>query len=1392
MANRQLVRKIDPHVRSRFDDQQWPVNVALVVLGGFLIGAILAYQEFDGSGWWASPWLSISLVVLLICSTMATFYYMGNRFVKRTMQLAVILCAIVHLVFLILSAENTIFSRMFTEQVAQTELRPKHEQVRQNTYHPIQSSENVRQPDFMQPVDTERPEPEPKDIERDVPEDNQSPEQVQPRPINEPEPEVQREVVNERAENAASTPRSSDTMSKLSRSESNVKVPKQVSVEVNQRATAKQNTSEKLTTNSNSAQRVKTTQQSVNQLKSKPSESEQQQLASNVQRVQRSDSPKTDISAKQTVQRSNNNARSVPKTASIPVPMKQAVSEQTEPTELTPKNTVARQENSTSPEQVQQNQPTAPDTPQEVTQQVEVRRESPTDRQVSLATNQTPSNIQRQRVTDRSATADPQPVNVQPRPMAVASNNPLNAQPNTTARQQSNNENANPAVQQRNAANNNSAPQSLSAADIQRQSDAANPSNNAPRDVGSLARTNQSNNRIAAMTPNVPNVNAQSLGSNSPAQNQQPTPNVAQAGRQQSNSANNQNAVNAANAAGQSAARGVANNDAGAQSSLEQRQVGRAAGGGQPQLNANNAQGSPSRTNNSRSSEALAGVNSQIRVVSPTGTPGQSSSQQISNVAANVERERTGNEAAGGDVSQVTSSDPNSGGATEIAQANVERSVANNSNAGGVPDISSSAGPDGGANTGENNQRRQFAKASNPIGGTQITVPGMEQPNRATAGAPSETEVAADGSSPQRQGADGDTGLPNVPTNVQGEEVGDESVVGNAVARAEKADAAPGAFTPGGGTEAPKRNLTGAAPLALDTSAMIKVKGAPASGGAENGVPVEAQGENVDRVAGGANAPAEVGAVDGEAGEVDADADTGLADAGVGERQESSNDESGPSLVVASNAGGPMRQSPGAGNVGLPLNAKIQLPGSGATSDSESEEEGDAGAYVVGPTARASSDPASVKVNAPDGSGGLGEVAANDAGITDRRASDDSVNIQLKPSRFERVKLAGAPGISTKVVISSESFNGRTNKDGGGNGPAGPQTEEAIERGLAFLARCQRNDGSWTLQEFAGPDGSPSLESDSAATALSVLAFQGAGYNHLKYKYKDQLRSAVEFLMTVQSEEGDYYLTQGGATNQVVRLYTHGIATLAMCEAYGMTQDPAIKDSVQRAIDFIVKSQHATNGGWRYVPGREGDTSVTGWMMMALESGRRANLNVPSETMDMIKTWVGHARDPEAGHLYRYNPFAPDNIRQGSGRTSSKTMTSVGLLMQLYLGGKKADDASVNGARYLLDNLPSSEITRNGSMRDTYYWYYATQFMFHMGGEYWKKWNDQLHPMLIQTQVQEGDLTGSWDPRLPVPDRWGPHAGRIYITTMNLLSLEVTYRHLPLYSDQGDDEADSE
>ena len=76
--------------------------------------------------------------------------------------------------------------------------------------------------------------------------------------------------------------------------------------------------------------------------------------------------------------------------------------------------------------------------------------------------------------------------------------------------------------------------------------------------------------------------------------------------------------------------------------------------------------------------------------------------------------------------------------------------------------------------------------------------------------------------------------------------------------------------------------------------------------------------------------------------------------------------------------------------------------------------------------------------------------------------------------------------------------------------------------------------------------------------------------------------------------------------------------------------------------------------------------------------------------------------------------------------------------------------------------------------------------MFHMGGEHWEQWNQHLNPLLLRSQIKSGPKSGSWDPELPVRDRWSPHAGRLYVTTMNLLNLEVYYRHLPIYEDTAD------
>ena len=68
-----------------------------------------------------------------------------------------------------------------------------------------------------------------------------------------------------------------------------------------------------------------------------------------------------------------------------------------------------------------------------------------------------------------------------------------------------------------------------------------------------------------------------------------------------------------------------------------------------------------------------------------------------------------------------------------------------------------------------------------------------------------------------------------------------------------------------------------------------------------------------------------------------------------------------------------------------------------------------------------------------------------------------------------------------------------------------------------------------------------------------------------------------------------------------------------------------------------------------------------------------------------------------------------------------------------------------------------------------------------MGGSYWEEWEGRLHPLLIDSQTKRGTMAGSWNPRGTIPDKWGLHAGRLYVTSMNLLSLEVQYRKLPLY-----------
>lgn len=315
-------------------------------------------------------------------------------------------------------------------------------------------------------------------------------------------------------------------------------------------------------------------------------------------------------------------------------------------------------------------------------------------------------------------------------------------------------------------------------------------------------------------------------------------------------------------------------------------------------------------------------------------------------------------------------------------------------------------------------------------------------------------------------------------------------------------------------------------------------------------------------------------------------------------------------------------------------------------------------------------------------------------------------------------------------------------------------TEAAVQLGLEWLVKQQNTrTGLWSLTgPYANAGGA---ENTLAATAMALLALQGNGNTHKAGKHQRSVEKGIEALVRMQDQDGNMF--NEGSFNH--RLYSQAQATIVLCELYGMTKDPRYRQPAQKALDYASRIQ-SPQGGWRYVPREDSDTSVTGWFVMAMQSGLMAGLTVQSPTLDGITKYLDSAT-PD-GSLYSYQARGEPTL----------TMTAEALLCRQYLGWTHDDPRLRTGVEYLLENL----IDYNE--QDLYYWYYATQVLHHMGGRDWDTWNKVMRQDVPENQVKDGKERGSWDPD---NDRWGHHGGRLYTTCLSIYLLEVYYRHLPIY-----------
>jgi hypothetical protein len=283
-----------------------------------------------------------------------------------------------------------------------------------------------------------------------------------------------------------------------------------------------------------------------------------------------------------------------------------------------------------------------------------------------------------------------------------------------------------------------------------------------------------------------------------------------------------------------------------------------------------------------------------------------------------------------------------------------------------------------------------------------------------------------------------------------------------------------------------------------------------------------------------------------------------------------------------------------------------------------------------------------------------------------------------------------------------------------------------------------------------------------------VLAFLGADASHHKGPFKPSVRKALEWLEEQQEPDGKF---------RYRNFYEQGIATMALCEAYGLTRDPRVGRKAQRALDHI-QQQQPEHGGFRYQGGTTkegGDLCCSGWQMTAIALGVCAELHVREQAFARSRVLLANTWRGEGHSAYLVNSQNPGSL----------AMSSIGMLSRVFLGDERHHEEVRQTASLLYEKeTDDGRPVRGGRTRqlvsNLYYTCFASQAMFQASDAMWAKWAEMVRDPLLEAQVQadadaQGRLVrGSWD---PAKHKFGKGAGRAYATAMAVLTLETPYRY---------------
>ena len=332
-----------------------------------------------------------------------------------------------------------------------------------------------------------------------------------------------------------------------------------------------------------------------------------------------------------------------------------------------------------------------------------------------------------------------------------------------------------------------------------------------------------------------------------------------------------------------------------------------------------------------------------------------------------------------------------------------------------------------------------------------------------------------------------------------------------------------------------------------------------------------------------------------------------------------------------------------------------------------------------------------------------------------------------------------------------------------------PASERALQKGLEWLARNQGPEGNWN-------------SNDLGLVGMGALAFLSAGYLPGRGRYGNTVQRALDFVTRNAKPSGLLNIS-----NAQRDMYNHGLAAFALGQAYGMTNDKALSNVLDKSLKLISNTQ-AEDGGWDYRARRQGrghDLSLVVMQAKALRGAMDSGLEVSPEVVGSAIQSVRRYYKSRSGKNGLSNPKAA-MLEAGqftySGGHGTLAMAACGVVCLQEFGqyadwriGKNLDVIQAAIGR---DSSPGA---RNGKLpcEDAYTLYYVGQALYQVGGKRWRESYPRLRDYLVASQMLnsgESAQDGLWRDH----KRVGGQPGDLYGTAVACFVLAMPNRYLPI------------